>query len=763
MNKWHYFVLVTFLLLLNHCSAHKNDKIDSNESIATFAKLYGYVKYFHPSDEAQEIDWDMFAIHGAKQVRQANNNDELITILKELFLPIAPGISILKEDDINKNQLSSYLKSKSSDSSKLVSWRHLGNGFNTKQGIYSSSRTNRFVMPSLSSEYSNNFLHLGDSLIYSDSVKIAFKLSSALDGWDSYVDAFFVYRDSNDELFYEDLGKFKSSDWQVISKSVDTKRTLKKYFLMVNLNNTGKIIVDDINFYSFNNKDVNKYYSQNFEDTAGSKISYKEFVNEKYEEQIVANHGFNNSVGLQISHKLDLTEPDKNDTNFYQEPLSLSLGNGLAVILPLTLISSEQKTIPAVNKEKLRRLQSLLKQYQIGAFEENIDLRLGNLVNCWNAVRHFYPYQESMDEEWDRILLNLIQEATEIKSTKLILKKMISKLNDGHGIVWDSTINHQYYAPLIFELIGGKPIVGESLIDSLSYMKGFELSSINNQTFENFFQENRELVSGASDIQRRGKLVNSILSGLKTDTVSVTLRNFEGVEMPYIIKHSLSATQYINASKAKNLPKKIQLIDSSLYYIDISRVDKNSFNESFQDLQKAQTLILDGRKKPDNTFRQVIKYFIQEDDTANWMFIPEIVLPDYAGSPTYSSYGWKFKSAQNNFKGKVIYLLGSKTFSYGESVAAYFESRPNTLMIGQTSAGTNGNVNSFNLPGGFTIRYTGMKVLKHDGSQLHGVGIIPDVYVERTPKGIAEGRDEVLEKAIELGLLQNVRAKKDFS
>ena len=43
-----------------------------------------------------------------------------------------------------------------------------------------------------------------------------------------------------------------------------------------------------------------------------------------------------------------------------------------------------------------------------------------------------------------------------------------------------------------------------------------------------------------------------------------------------------------------------------------------------------------------------------------------------------------------------------------------------------------------------------MKVLKQDGSRHHGVGIIPTVPVSRTIKGIAAGRDEFLDKAMEI-------------
>jgi GH35 family endo-1,4-beta-xylanase len=43
-----------------------------------------------------------------------------------------------------------------------------------------------------------------------------------------------------------------------------------------------------------------------------------------------------------------------------------------------------------------------------------------------------------------------------------------------------------------------------------------------------------------------------------------------------------------------------------------------------------------------------------------------------------------------------------------------------------------------------------MQVLKFNGSPHHGVGIQPHIYLTKTIKGVREGRDEFLEKAIEL-------------
>ena len=59
-------------------------------------------------------------------------------------------------------------------------------------------------------------------------------------------------------------------------------------------------------------------------------------------------------------------------------------------------------------------------------------------------------------------------------------------------------------------------------------------------------------------------------------------------------------------------------------------------------------------------------------------------------------------------------------------------------------------MNPMQLPGDYRVAWTGMKVLKHDGSQHHGIGILPAVPISRTVAGVAAGRDEVLERAIEL-------------
>ena len=81
----------------------------------------------------------------------------------------------------------------------------------------------------------------------------------------------------------------------------------------------------------------------------------------------------------------------------------------------------------------------------------------------------------------------------------------------------------------------------------------------------------------------------------------------------------------------------------------------------------------------------------------------------------------------------------------------YIADRRLATIVGAPTAGTNGNVAAFEVPGGYRVSFTGMRVTRHDGtSRRHLIGIAPDVPLSPTIDGLRRGRDELLEKAIAL-------------
>lgn len=72
----------------------------------------------------------------------------------------------------------------------------------------------------------------------------------------------------------------------------------------------------------------------------------------------------------------------------------------------------------------------------------------------------------------------------------------------------------------------------------------------------------------------------------------------------------------------------------------------------------------------------------------------------------------------------------------------------NAIFVGSPTAGTNGSVTNFFLPGGMSVQFSAASISWPDGKQLQRVGLILDVPVRPTKAGLAAGHDEVLEAAL---------------
>ena len=76
-----------------------------------------------------------------------------------------------------------------------------------------------------------------------------------------------------------------------------------------------------------------------------------------------------------------------------------------------------------------------------------------------------------------------------------------------------------------------------------------------------------------------------------------------------------------------------------------------------------------------------------------------------------------------------------------------------TRIVGSPTAGANGDVTSYTIPGSITLTFSGQRVRHADGRQLQRVGLIPDIRIAPTASDIAARHDVVLEA----GLLDALR------
>jgi C-terminal processing protease CtpA/Prc len=96
-----------------------------------------------------------------------------------------------------------------------------------------------------------------------------------------------------------------------------------------------------------------------------------------------------------------------------------------------------------------------------------------------------------------------------------------------------------------------------------------------------------------------------------------------------------------------------------------------------------------------------------------------------------------------------VILVNEITQSSSEFQAMVYKSLPNSTIVGSTTAGADGSLATINLPGYIVSAISGIGVYFPDGRETQRIGILPDIFIRPTIKGIINNKDEVLDKAIE--------------
>jgi C-terminal processing protease CtpA/Prc len=98
--------------------------------------------------------------------------------------------------------------------------------------------------------------------------------------------------------------------------------------------------------------------------------------------------------------------------------------------------------------------------------------------------------------------------------------------------------------------------------------------------------------------------------------------------------------------------------------------------------------------------------------------------------------------------GAVLLLIGRRCASSNESFIAAMRQLPNVTLVGDRTAGSSGNPGTFPLANGWTYSVSRWIEYTVDGQVIEDVGLSPGVFVTATAADFAQGRDPVLEWAL---------------
>lgn len=715
-------------------------------NLRAFTKLYGYVRYFHPSDEAQVVDWDKFATFGAAQVLEAKSNHELSRRLEDLFLPVAPSLELFATGG-SPNPTPRAVPDFAAGID-VVAWRHRGVGLGFA-GPYASARSHRTAeQRPVASDGFGTITQVVPALAYRGrNVRLRAAVKAAVRGADNRAQLWLrIDRPNGKPGFFDNMERrpIRSITWQTYEIIGEVAEDAERIVFGGFLKGMGVAWFDAFVLEVEGTDGTwspiplhNPSFEANtrrLEGWASRSVGYAYAV-----DRMVPFEGENAAVIETVSAAS--TETFFEALPEIGESLRKELIPGIHCRIPLALYGDREQTYPIGERESLDELSRAVDA------AEGVDVRavrIGAVVILWNIIQHFYPYFDVVRADWDRLLSDGLTAALRSNTGHdfyQALRKVTAPLQDGHLRVYHRELERDIsWFPISVDWVEDRLVVTRSEQPDIEI--GDVIQRVDDEDVFDLLKREEALVSGSPQ-WRRYRVVAEFGRGPKGSVSTLSLergaRSFP-VELARVNRAVLSE------------PRRpaMDMLGDDIHYVDLTRVEMKAITERIEALASARGVVFDLRGYPAGN-HGVIHHLIDEPIwSAKWM-VPQIIYPDQQDLVGYDTSGrWNMTPKQPRIQGRVVFLTDARAISYAESFLGIIEHYHLAQIVGQPTAGTNGNVNRFALPGGFQVTFTGMRVLKHDDSQHHLVGIRPTVNAARTVEGLRDGRDELLEKALEL-------------
>lgn len=395
-----------------------------------------------------------------------------------------------------------------------------------------------------------------------------------------------------------------------------------------------------------------------------------------------------------------------------------------------------------------------------------VEERIAGLSRLWSEVSLAFAYFDQVPElDWNAEYLAYLPRVMAAERTLdyyRLLAELTAKLEDGHTmVIYPRELYERVYARpgLLTSLVDTRVVVTEIRADDVhdaGISIGDEVRTIDGVPVHTYAaREVAPTVSASTPQDRELRTYGyDLLRGDVDTPVTLELVTAAGAS------RSVSLGRIHRLSSARPHVE-WRVLDDGVGYLAI-----HTFNESDVDslvregmdaLAGADGLIIDIRKNGGGSSGWwVMRHLVDECKTSAWSTRRYVPLDRARGrkqSELRGGWGTVTASARDRrFDGPVALLVGPRTFSAAEDLAAAFAFSKRGVVVGQPTGGSTGQPLNFKLPGGGRANVCAKRDTYPDGSPFVGVGILPDVEVHPTVNDIRAGVDRALERAREIVL-----------
>jgi hypothetical protein len=716
------------------------------DNLEAFTRLLSLVRFFHPSDAVAKADWNRVAVAGVSAVRDAADPGELASRLEEFFRPLAPTLRVRPRGE--RPETPPELRPPAGDA-RIVAWRHFGGGFDAEQKKYSSERIDDHNPPGYGT--------LAQAVLVPDSLKgkrvrlRAWIRSEMAD--DGRVQlGLRVDRAGGKPGFFDNMADrpIRSTPWKIFEIEGDVAPDAERILVMLVVTGSGKVWLDEVSLAAIGGGGP-ALLNPGFDDgepgaqPPGWLFPY-ESVRAGYHLQVwKVDVCWDGDCSGSATLKTPLVHTCRagNCAEITSDPIATprfvrpdqvpeaDLGGGVTAWLPVTLYADERGTLPHTASPP---------QPTVDSRTDTPEARLGAVALAWGILQHLHPELRPEDPEWVRALRPALAAAASPDREPFLraARALLAPLHDARTSLSHPDDVPYRSLPLTWELIEEQLVV-TGVADGVEGIRpGDVVTALDGRPVSEVLGAEAALCSAGTPEAQRWRALEEIAWGPQGSHATLRLQSGGEVSLA-------RETPYDRLPAGTPLPT-VSEPRPGVVYVDLGRAEDEELESLTPRLAAACGLIFDLRRGG-NVSTVLLSHLIDRTASSSKWQVPVAMAPDHREVEWLTTY-WTIEPKAPRFRGRVAFLVGGRSDGYAETLLGMVEAYRLGAVVGARSGGSNGSINRSLLPGGWRLTWSGLRVLKHDGSPLQGIGVAPTVPAARTIRGVAEGRDEVVEKAV---------------
>jgi C-terminal processing protease CtpA/Prc len=389
----------------------------------------------------------------------------------------------------------------------------------------------------------------------------------------------------------------------------------------------------------------------------------------------------------------------------------------------------------------------------------------------WAEARYNVPAWDRVRADWDSGFADLLAQAPNRQTDVAFYRRLcryVALLGDGQAAALppNAVASRLARPPMVLRAVERRPFLIDYVENDEMRVarpeRNAEITAVQGIPVGLWIRDSvLPEVAGASEASRWDRAVARMLDGEKGTALHLLLRLPGGAERGASVTRSVSLTDRFPlappALQADTLPNGVVWVRlTSFADPDVAR----AFDRAFPDFGAVRGLILDLRDHDgsgggrETGYRILGRLLDRPIVTSRWR-TPQY-RPAYRGQDMPDSSGAWFAAPPDTlaqrfdlpvYAGPLAVLAGLRTAGAAEDLLVAFRNAGRGPIIGESSAGSAGQVGEFRLYRDWRLRLTVTRDAFPDGTEIQGAGIAPEIPVAAKVSDFLAGKDPTLDRA----------------